>query len=111
MLEKDAMRWRAWTKILPSLLLGFAATTPVSAEGWGWIPANPPVTLPDLISKGGQVEGWLAGRASTFIPYVDEKSDYSAAGYLVSYDRKLYRCVTQDSKSMDDGNCFVAVNE
>ena len=105
------MRWQVRMKVVPLLLLGLVIAKPVSAEGWGWVPADPPITLPDLISKGGQVEGWLAGRASNFMPILDPGSDFSAAGYLISYDKKLYRCITQDSEGLADGNCFVAVNE
>jgi hypothetical protein len=97
--------------VLALLVLGFGFTKPVSADGWEWVPADPPVTLPDLISKGGQVEGWLAGRASAFIPNMEADSDFTAAGYLISHDRKLYRCITQDSESVGDGNCSVAANK
>jgi len=111
LVEEEAMRWAVWAIILPLFSVGFGTTKPVRADGWEWVPADPPVTLPDLISKGGQVEGWLAGRASTFIPNMEADSDFIAAGYLISHDRKLYRCITQDSESVGDGNCFIAANK
>ena len=108
--EEEAMRLVAWAIILPLIFVGLGATRSVDADGWEWAPADPPVTLPDLISRGGRVEGWLAGRASNFIPNMEPDTDFSAAGYLVSHDGKLYRCITQDSESIGDGNCSVAVN-
>jgi hypothetical protein len=105
------MRWAVWTITLALLVVGLGFAKSASADGWEWVPADPPVTLPDLISKGGQVEGWLAGRASTFIPNMEADSDFTAAGYLISHDRKLYRCITKDSESVGDGNCSVAANK
>ena len=105
------MRWTLATKILAILVFGFGIPISASADGWKYVPADPPVTLPDLIAKGGQVEGWLGGRASSFIPNLDADADFVAGGTLISYDRKLYRCVTRDGESVGDGNCFVAVNK
>ena len=99
------------TIILALLVLGFGFAKSVSADGWKWVPAEPPVTLPDLISKGGQVEAWVAGRASTFIPNMEADVDFTATGTLILHDRKLYRCITQDGVSVGDGNCFVAANK
>jgi hypothetical protein len=31
--------------VLALLVLGFGFTKPVSADGWEWVPADPPVTL------------------------------------------------------------------
>ncbi len=110
-MEEKAMRWVARTIMLSLLVVSLGGAKSFGAEGWTWVPADPPVTLPDLISNGGQVEGWLAGRASTFIPNMEADSDFIAAGYLISHDRKLYRCITQDSESVGDGNCFIAANK
>lgn len=111
LVKEEAMKWAAWAIILPLFSVGIGFTNPVRADGWEWVPADPPVTLPDLISKGGEVEGWLAGRASNFIPNMEADSDFTAAGYLISHDGNLYRCITQDSESVGNGNCSVAVNK
>ncbi len=105
------MRCVVSTIVLALLVLGFGFGKSVSADEWQWVPAEPPVTLPDLISKGGQVEAWVAGRASTFIPNIEAEADFVAGAILILHDRKLYRCITRDGESLDDGNCFVAANK
>ena len=75
------------------------------------MPADPPVTLPDLISNGGQVEAMVGGRVSLFIPDVEAKDDFTLAAILILHDRKLYRCSTKNGHSMADGNCLVAANK
>lgn len=105
------MRSVVSTMALALLLSGFGFAKSVIAEGWKWVPADPPVTLPDLVSNGGQVEAWEAGRASNFIPGVEAEADFVASAILILHDRKLYRCITQDGESVGDGNCFVAANK
>ncbi len=105
------MRCVVSTIVLALLVLGFGFAKSVSAAGWQWVPAEPPVTLPDLISNGGQVEAYVAGRASSFIPNIEAETDFVAAAILILHDRKLYRCITRDGESVDEGNCFVAANE
>ena len=105
------MRRAVSTIILVLLVVGLGFAKSASADGWKWVPAEPPVTLPDLISKGGQVEAWVAGLAGTFIPNIEAETDFVAAAILILHDRKLYRCITRDGESLDDGNCFVAANK
>ena len=105
------MRRAVSTIILALLVLGFGFAESVSADGWKWVPAEPPVTLPDLISKGGQVEAMVGGPASFYIPSMEAQNDFVVAAIIISHDRKLYRCITQDGESMGDGNCFVAANK
>lgn len=94
-----------------TIVLALGLPMSATAAGWNYVPADPPVTLPDLIAKGGQVEAWLAGRATAFIPELEADADFLVGGTLISYERKLYRCLTHNGESMDDGNCFVAVNK
>jgi len=106
-----AMRSAVSTVILALLIVGLGFTKSASADGWKWVPAEPPVTLPDLISKGGQVEAMVGGPASFFIPNTETEDDFVVAAIIILHDRKLYRCITQDGESMGDGNCFVAANK
>ena len=106
-----AMRWAAWTITLALLVVGLGFAKSASADGWEWVPAEPPVTLPDIISKGGQVEAMLGGPASFYIPNIEAEDDFVVAAIIILYDRKLYRCITQDSESVGDGNCFIAANK
>ena len=106
-----AMRWAAWTITLALLVVGLGFAKSASADGWKWVPAEPPVTLPDLISKGGQVEGILGGPASFYIANMEAQKDFVATAIFLLHDRKLYRCITRDGESMGDGNCFVAANK
>ena len=105
------MRRAVSTIILALLVVSLGFTKSVSADGWKWVPAEPPVTLPDLISKGGQVEAMLGGPASFYIPNIEAEDDFVVAAIIILHDRKLYRCITQDGESMGDGNCFVAANK
>ncbi len=75
------------------------------------MPAEPPVTLPDLISKGGQVEAMVVGPLRFYIPHIEAENDFVVAAIIILHDRKLYRCITQDGESSGDGNCFVAANK
>ena len=53
----------------------------------------------------------MGGPASFFIPNSETEDDFVVAAIVILHDRKLYRCITQDSESMGDGNCFVAANK
>ncbi len=105
------MRRAVSTIIMASLVLGFGFAKSVRADGWKWVPAEPPVTLPDLISKGGQVEAVLGGPASFYIPNMEAQNDFVATAIFLLHDRKLYRCITRDGESMGVGSCFVAANK
>ncbi len=105
------MRSAVMALILTLLVVCSGFTKSVSAEGWKWVPAKPPITLPDLISRGGQVEAMVGGPASFYIPSMKAQDDFVVAAILILHDRKLYRCITQDGESVDDGNCFVAANK
>ena len=105
------MRSAVSTVILALLIVGLGFTKSVSADGWKWVPAEPPVTLPDLISKGGQFEAMLGGPASFYISNMEAENDFVVALIIILHDRRLYRCMTQDGESMGDGNCFVAANK
>ena len=91
------------------LILG-STTTYAETPKWKWVPANPPMTLPTLIAKGGKFGTVLAGRASKHIPTLKPSDDYTFGMFFIVLDGKLYRCVTNDGKPIRDGNCFVAVN-
>jgi hypothetical protein len=109
--EEEIMRRAVSMIILALLVLGFGFAKSVSADGWKWVPAEPPVTLPDLISKGGQVEAMLGGPVSFYIPNMEAQNDFVVAAIIILHDQKLYRCIAQDGESMGDGNCFVAANK
>jgi len=97
--------------MLSLLVVSLGSAKSFGAEGWTWVPADPPATLPDLISNGGQVEAMVGGRASFFLPDMEAENDFVLAAILILHDRKLYRCSTQNGHSMGDGNCLVAANK
>ena len=101
--------------ILPklALFLSLSCISTAFAEEpmWKWIPANPPMTLPTLIAKGGVLNTVIAGRASNYIPDINLDSDFTFGGFYVVLGGKLYRCFTRNGKANDDGNCSVAVDE
>ncbi len=105
------MRWAAWTITFALLVAGLGFAKSASADGWKWVPAEPAVTLPDLISKGGQVEAMLGGPVSFYIPNTEAEDDFVVGAIIILHDRKLYRCITRDGESMGDGNCYVAANK
>ena len=98
-------------KLTLFLSLSCISTAFAEEPRWEWIPADPPTTLPSLIAKGGVLSSVLAGRASNYIPEISSDGDFNFGAHYIVFDRKLYRCFTQDGKAMGDGNCSVAVNK